>query len=114
MKINQSLDSMNAGASSSKGLTSDKLESAGAKTPKVAPQTPAVENKAAGSSSIKLSNLSSKLQQIESQLSSGEAYDASRVAEIKQSISDGSFKVDSGNVADKLLAGARDLFVKHH
>ena len=113
MKINQTLESLNTGTSQSKGLTTERPESAGVKAPQVTPPAPAADSAAAGSS-LKLSKLSSKLQQIESKLSSGEAYDAARVAEIKQSIRDGSFKVNSENVADKLLAGARDLFVQRH
>jgi len=41
-------------------------------------------------------------------------FDAGRVAQIKQSIRDGSFEVDSGVVADKLIANVNDLFGKVH
>ncbi len=115
MKINQTLESLKAGTSPSKSLTaggaSEKPESAGQKAPKAAGADSAP---ASGESSLKLSPLSSKLQQIESRLASGEAYDATRVSEIKQAIRDGSFKVNSEAVADKLLASAHDLFVKRH
>ena len=113
MKINQALDSLKAGTTPSKGLasggTSERPENAGQKAAAGTETAPA-----SSESSLKLSPLSSKLQQIESRLASGEAYDAQRVSEIKQAVRDGTFKVDSEAVADKLLASAHDLFVKRH
>ncbi len=41
-------------------------------------------------------------------------FDAGRVEQIKQSIRDGSFEVDSGVVADKLIANVNDLFGNVH
>jgi negative regulator of flagellin synthesis FlgM len=41
-------------------------------------------------------------------------FDAGRVEQIKQSIREGSFQVDSGVVADKLIASVNDLFGKVH
>jgi len=41
-------------------------------------------------------------------------FDAGRVEQIKQSIREGSFQVDSGVVADKLIANVNDLFGKVH
>lgn len=43
--------------------------------------------------------------------SSGDAstFDAARVAEIKQAITDGRFKINAGAIADRLLASAREL-----
>ena len=60
------------------------------------------------SASVKLSSLSSQLQEIEARMESSQAVDAKRVAEIKRSIEDGSFKVDSSVVADKLLESTRE------
>ena len=37
--------------------------------------------------------------------------DAARVAEIKQAISEGRFKINTGAIADSLLATARDMIV---
>ena len=109
MKINQTLDTLKADTSPTKGLTSEKPESSGQKAAPAAAAAP-VSNE----SSLKLSHLSSKLQQIESRLASGDAFDAARVSEIKQSVRDGSFKVNSEAVADKILASARDLFIQRH
>jgi negative regulator of flagellin synthesis FlgM len=41
-------------------------------------------------------------------------FDASKVADLKQAIRDGRFEVDSGVVADKLIANVNDLFGKPH
>lgn len=45
---------------------------------------------------------------------SGAEFDAGRVEQIKQSIRDGRFSVDSGVVADKLIANVNDLFGNVH
>jgi negative regulator of flagellin synthesis FlgM len=52
---------------------------------------------------------SSELQNLEKSLSTGEAFDATRVEEIKQAISEGRFTVNPEKVADGLLATVRDL-----
>ncbi|SOD41552.1 flagellar biosynthesis anti-sigma factor FlgM [Nitrosovibrio sp. Nv4] len=53
--------------------------------------------------------LSMQLQSIEKNLATGEVFDAARVAEIKQAISEGRFVVNAGKVADGLLETVRDL-----
>ena len=60
------------------------------------------------SASVKLSSLSSQLQEIEARMDTTQAVDSKRVAEIKRSIEDGSFKVDSSVVADRLLESTRE------
>ena len=60
------------------------------------------------SASVKLSPLSAQLQEIEARMDETKAVDAKRVAEIKRSIEDGSFKVDSSVVADRLLESTRE------
>ena len=60
------------------------------------------------SASVKLSSLSSQLQEIEARMDETKAVDSKRVAEIKRSIEDGSFKVDSSVVADRLLESTRE------
>lgn len=53
--------------------------------------------------------LSRELQDIAKKLSHGEVFDAARVAEIKQAISEGRFAVNPEKVADGLLETVRDL-----
>ena len=67
---------------------------------------------ASSGSSVKLSPLSSQLRQIEAGMDKS-AVDAKRVAEIKASIDAGTFKVDSGVVADRLLENTRDFLRTH-
>jgi len=39
----------------------------------------------------------------------GQSYDAGRVSEIKQAISEGRFTINAGAIADRLIASAREL-----
>ncbi len=67
----------------------------------------------AGASSgarVQLSALSSQLQTIESQMADMPVVDAARVAEIRQAIAEGRFKVNPNVVADHLLQTARELW----
>ena len=54
---------------------------------------------------VRLSSLSS---QVSSTADDG-VFDTALVAQIKQSILDGSFKIDAGAIADRLIATAREL-----
>lgn len=62
---------------------------------------------------VELSGLSSQLQALDAQVSSGEVVDAARVSEIKQAISEGRFKVNPDVVADRLLQTVQDLIVAY-
>lgn len=53
--------------------------------------------------------LSSASAQLATGASSGTPIDGARIAEIKQAISEGRFKVNSEAIADNLLNSARDL-----
>ena len=58
-----------------------------------------------------------RLSEVSATLSTGEggaAFDASRVAQIKDAIREGRFEVDAGVVADKLIANVKDLFGPVH
>lgn len=58
---------------------------------------------------VELSSLSSSLQQAEAALANVPVVDASRVAEIKQAISEGRFQVDAEKVADGLIQSVRQM-----
>lgn len=53
--------------------------------------------------------LSTQLRNIEKNLANGEVFNAARVEEIKQAISEGHFVVNPEKVADRLLETVRDL-----
>lgn len=112
MKINQALDSLQPGTSPAAGPKSDKAEAASQKLRPAASADPVPA--APAGDSLNISPLSAKLQKLESRLADGEVFDTARVNEIKQAIRDGSFKVDAGAVADKLISSGHDLFIKRH
>lgn len=63
--------------------------------------------KKAGSASdeVQLSTLASQLAAPDNE----SPFDAGRVAEIKQAISEGKFSIDAGAIADRLIVSAREL-----
>ncbi len=65
------------------------------------------------SSSVQLSALSSRMREIESRLSDTQVVDTARVAEIKEAISAGRFKVNPEVVADNLISTVRELINSH-
>lgn len=60
-------------------------------------------------SEVSLSPLSSKLQEIQATVSSDAPVDTQRVAEIKQAIAEGRFKINPERIADGLLSSVREL-----
>ena len=65
-----------------------------------------------GSSSsprVEVSSLGAQLAEIEANLANVSVVDSQRVAEIKQAISDGRFKVNPDVIADRLLETVREL-----
>lgn len=69
---------------------------------------PATQANAAGAQ-VELSSLSSRLKEAEAVLANVPVVDASRVAEIKQAISEGRFEVDAGKVADGLIQAVKQM-----
>ena len=65
------------------------------------------------STNVKLSSLSSQLQMIEKSFADTPVVDAARVAELKQAISDGHFKVNADKVADKLIDTVKEMIRAH-
>lgn len=68
---------------------------------------------AGGSSNVQLSTLSARMREIENRLGETRVVDAARVAEIKQAIAEGRFKVNADVVADRLLDTVRELISSH-
>ena len=97
MKIDNSIKSVGSPASESSAGKSGKADSA----------------KPEAGVSVELSGLSSQLQALDAQVASGEVVDAARVAEIKQAISEGRFKVNPDVVADRLLQTVRELIATY-
>lgn len=65
------------------------------------------------SSSVQLSALSARMREIESRLGDTQVVNTARVAEIKQAIAEGRFKVNPDVVADKLIDTVRELINSH-
>ncbi|HXU93131.1 MAG TPA: flagellar biosynthesis anti-sigma factor FlgM [Gallionella sp.] len=62
-----------------------------------------------GSTSVSLGSTATQLRSMESSMAGSAAVDSAKVAEIKQAISEGRFKVNSEVVADRLIQTVRDL-----
>ena len=54
---------------------------------------------------VQLSGLSAQLRATDNE----QTFDAARVSEIKQAISDGRFTINAGAIADRLIASAKEL-----
>lgn len=63
----------------------------------------------AGGDKVELSSLSSTLQKAEAAIASAPTVDTARVAEIRQAIAEGRFKIDSSRIADGLLDSVRQM-----
>ena len=60
-------------------------------------------------SEVALSPLSARLQQIESSIASAPSMNVDRVAEVRQAIAQGNFKIDTGKIADGLIESVRQM-----
>ena len=69
-------------------------------------QTPPADS---SSTSVHLGSTTAQLRSIEGSIANSPLVDTHKVAEIKQAISDGRFKVNSGVVADRLINSVQDL-----
>lgn len=81
--------------------------------PERAARKPAAGAASAAADSVQLSSLSSHLQAIEKGFADTPIVDTARVAEIKQAIANGHFKVDADKVADRLLKTVQELILAH-
>lgn len=97
---------INSSVSAGKATEGGKARSSAAQQRPAAPQGAPVEQ-------VAISPLSSRLNAIEAGLAATPAVNAERVAEIKQAISEGRFKIDSGRIADGLLDSVRQMLAKN-
>ncbi len=67
-----------------------------------------------GADKVELSPLSAMLKKADSAMASAPEVDQERVAEIRQAISEGRFKVDAGRIADGLIASVREMLDSRH
>lgn len=96
MKIDSSIKSVSTGA----------VSGGGSRPGKGAASAP---GSGGGGDRVQLSPLSSQLQAIESSMADTPVVDSARVAEIRQAIAEGRFKVNPDAVANHLLQTAREL-----
>lgn len=64
---------------------------------------------AASGEKVELSSLASRMQEVEATLANVPVADAGRIAEIKQAMAEGRFKVDASKVADGLIESVRQM-----
>jgi negative regulator of flagellin synthesis FlgM len=64
---------------------------------------------AAAAPQVELSPLSARIQEIESTIASAPAVNSERVAEIRQAIAQGNFKIDASRIADGLIDSVRQM-----
>ena len=62
--------------------------------------------------SVSLSNTSSQIHALETSISEASGFDAGKVEAIKQAISEGKFKINPEQIADKLITSARELIAQ--
>lgn len=62
-----------------------------------------------GDTSVSLGSTAAQLHSIENSMANTPAVNSAKVAEIKQAIADGRFRVNSEAVADRLIETVRDL-----
>lgn len=74
-----------------------------------AKESPKSEAADGGSEKVEISSLSARLQQMEETVANTPVVDSAKVDEIKQAISEGRFKVDTGRVADGLIESVRQM-----
>lgn len=92
----------------SKPLPTSPIGEGAARVSKDKPGTPAAQQQSR-STSVSLGSTATQLHSMESSMANTPVADAAKVAEIKQAISDGRFRVNSEVVADRLLETVREL-----
>lgn len=93
----------------SKPLPSSLVGEASNHAPAKGKSSPPPTAQPSSSTSVSLGTAATQLNSMESGMINAPVINASKVAEIKQAISEGRFKVNSGAVADRLIETVRDL-----
>lgn len=83
-----------------------------ARTPAAKPEDN-TSSAAASSTSVNLGTTSAQLRSMGSSMANTPSVNASKVAEIKQAISEGRFQVNASVVADNLIKSVTDLIASH-
>ena len=78
-------------------------------SPSAAAQRPATPSQGAQVEQVAISPLSARLQEIGATVASSPAFNAERVAEIKQAIAEGRFSVNPERIASGLLEDVRQM-----
>ncbi|MBI4754361.1 MAG: flagellar biosynthesis anti-sigma factor FlgM [Betaproteobacteria bacterium] len=68
---------------------------------------------ASGGAKVELSPLASRLQELESTMANAPVVDSAKVAEIKEAIAEGRFKVNPERIADGLIESVRQMLEVH-
>ncbi|MBI5660358.1 MAG: flagellar biosynthesis anti-sigma factor FlgM [Nitrosomonadales bacterium] len=80
-----------------------------ARAPTAKPAAASPQPSAASGTSVHLGTTSAHLLSMEASMANAPVVDSTKVAEIKQAISDGRFQVNSEVVADRLIETVKDL-----
>lgn len=70
----------------------------------------ASSSSATTSTNVTLGSTAAQLRSMESSMAGAPLVNAAKVAEIKQAISEGRFQINTGVVADRLIASVKDMF----
>jgi negative regulator of flagellin synthesis FlgM len=68
---------------------------------------------AASAAPVQGKEFSSRIQTLRAQVAAGDSVDHAKVERVSQAVQDGTFRVDAGVVADRMLQGAADLLKKN-
>lgn len=63
----------------------------------------------ASQDSVHLSDISSQLQSLEASVNAAPGFDAAKVENLKQALNEGRFQINSGRIANNLVASTLDL-----
>ncbi|EGG94487.1 Negative regulator of flagellin synthesis flgM [gamma proteobacterium IMCC1989] len=81
-----------------------KAASSATASPSDASSSTAKNTEVAAEKNVQLSSQAQTIEKLEAKILSSEGVDSAKVEEIKQQIADGSYEMNSSNIADKLLA----------